>query len=1415
MRIVIQLTGLLLLFCVGFSSANSYYKALEICERYYEEGQYDKALEYSIRTITKLKKGEFGFVAAKMMLYQAKYYEALGRYSDFESTLFQALKLFEIKGNESVPFGVANLEAAALYAIYSDISTAESYLRTAEDILAKNKSEIADDTYISFLSLYVKAQILLERGDYHGFWVIADTLKIVAQARITNIENTFELFNGKIITQKLQSSQLRRRKRQYAEILTMIAQSYRLYGDYQMAETKINEAEEWIKSNLNNKDMAFVKNQTEKIQLRIDRLDKVEDIKKDLQSNIFLAERRLGLSHKDFFHLHQVLIDYLMNANYNSINNFQLWELKTNATKFYGKDKLQHAIWERQNAQKLMLQGNYKAAKQDLEVLLNDVSKVPANHVERIKILDLMYKLTIKADEYEVAFDFLKKKQEVQKLIYGTESVPYYFSKSDEANYYLDFTNEFQRADSLYKTYFEEKLTASIAKTHKDYVKYLFHRSEYYEVLDLYPQAKELIDEGLDILKQKFPEKSVPYAAGLERLVDLELMEGEYKAADEHVENLLKIFIEQYDGRTQQYEYSKTLETSARYFAVLGLFEDAKRNLGRSSRLYKRSDVSIAASKSADELAYLYVRSEKFKQAEDILLKAIEIRKARYGQDNRFLITPYNQLARLKYIFGEYIDAERLTTDSYRIARKIFGENSVKVTESLILKAELYTAMGNYQTAEEHIVDAIRIQELLYGKNHIQLANSLTQLALIKFYNGEPIERVEELLLQVLNIIKDNLSDDNPMYAIALKNLALIYTEEGKYDEALKALQRANQIWITKLKTEKNTNSAEIELLIGDVEMGRNQVKDAITQYNKSRKTYKRIFNKNHPMHVKAMSKVGRAYYADTRYARSLKFTHRAMKNYLTYIEKFFPALSEREKTRYWNLIRTDFEFYNSLAVRAKNIFREKLSARMYNNVLATKGILLSSSIKAKNRILNSRDSSLIQLYNTWVEKKEFLTEALAMSSEQLREEGIEPKKIEKEIEALEKQLSQESSEFVGTSKEKITTWKSVKKNLKEDEIAIEIIRYRHFERTFTDSVVYLALQVSSRTNKSPKVITFANGKEMEERLLRYYKSSIKFSIDDDQSYRNFWKPIDLQLPPNCKKIFLSPEGVYTQINLESVTDDSGKYLIDRISIALIGSTKDLVVKEEKEMMKYRREIVLFGNPAFYKDMNDQDILIDLKRDIPQLPGTYYEVRGIDSMLVTRTSYIVNTYTGTYATEDELDLIESPKVFHIATHGFFMPDDDDRINTESALNANRVFNNPLRRCGVLLRNAGDMMKDRNVFSYNKEPGILTAYEAMNLSLDYTELVILSACETGRGDVKVGEGVYGLQRAFLVAGANAIVMSLFKVNDEATQRLMLYFYQNWIERKMDKREAFILAKKQLRKKYPEPIYWAPFIMVGAV
>jgi CHAT domain-containing protein len=214
------------------------------------------------------------------------------------------------------------------------------------------------------------------------------------------------------------------------------------------------------------------------------------------------------------------------------------------------------------------------------------------------------------------------------------------------------------------------------------------------------------------------------------------------------------------------------------------------------------------------------------------------------------------------------------------------------------------------------------------------------------------------------------------------------------------------------------------------------------------------------------------------------------------------------------------------------------------------------------------------------------------------------------------------------------------------------------------------------------------------------------------------------------------------------------------------------------------------------------------------LPGTKEEVLKIEKLLKNN-QWGVNAYMAGEATEEIIKAQRGPSLLHIATHGFFIEaprEDGELVYSQSILHAE---SNPLLRSGLMLAGAEKnlvsqlMDKSRN---NTTEDGVLTAYEAMNMNLQHTDLVVLSACETGAGEVRNGEGVYGLQRSFLVAGANSVMMSLWKVNDEATQELMVIFYSNWLALN-DKRKAFHQTQLELKKKYADPFYWGAFVIIG--
>jgi CHAT domain-containing protein len=404
---------------------------------------------------------------------------------------------------------------------------------------------------------------------------------------------------------------------------------------------------------------------------------------------------------------------------------------------------------------------------------------------------------------------------------------------------------------------------------------------------------------------------------------------------------------------------------------------------------------------------------------------------------------------------------------------------------------------------------------------------------------------------------------------------------------------------------------------------------------------------------------------------------------------------------------------------------------------------------------------------------------------------------------------------FAQSADSRTVTWENVKEALNENEVAIEMVRFRVFDHAFTDSVMYAILYVEGNKRSEPKIILIEDGEELENKYLKIYRNSIKYKIEDKYSYEKFWAPIAENIGA-VATIYLSPDGVYNQINLEAIPTPDGRYVLDNSNIILLSNTKDLYLNKIKtRTVAEQQYAMMFGNPRFYVQTQPGNPLptSGLTRAtaevVTPLPGTKEEIEELEDLL-DRKGWKIDKFTDVAANEATIKQVNNPRVFHVATHGFFQAD-TKRDEADLEYNTTAAYENPLLKTGLLLAGAGDIL-NQTKYNYNVDDGILTAYEAMNLNLDQTDLVVLSACETGLGELQAGEGVYGLQRAFLVAGAKTIIMSLFKVSDEATQQLMVKFYRKWIETG-NKRQAFIDAKKEIRNEYKDPIYWGPFVMIG--
>ncbi|NJN42807.1 MAG: CHAT domain-containing protein [Flammeovirgaceae bacterium] len=404
---------------------------------------------------------------------------------------------------------------------------------------------------------------------------------------------------------------------------------------------------------------------------------------------------------------------------------------------------------------------------------------------------------------------------------------------------------------------------------------------------------------------------------------------------------------------------------------------------------------------------------------------------------------------------------------------------------------------------------------------------------------------------------------------------------------------------------------------------------------------------------------------------------------------------------------------------------------------------------------------------------------------------------MREKLNAMEKTLSERSSVFSSGYNTNTVSSSDLISVLTETDVIVDMVRIRSFDQDFKDESRYVAFIL--KKGSGIDMVELENGNQLETRYAKYYRTAIQQRVNDEYSYNQFWSTIDPKLVGK-KTIYFSPDGVYSQLNLNTLRASTGEYNVNRYDVVVVGNARDLLRDKVKASGATKRGAFLLGFPDY------------ATHDVAALPGTKIEIENISKVLK-GANYTVTTRLQKEANEKNIKNLNAPLIVHIATHGYFLQDIEGAVGSVYGIDAENASNNPLLRSGLILadaKNAISGVTDTNISE--TENGILTAYEAMNLDLEGTDLVVLSACETGLGDVKAGEGVYGLQRSFLVAGADALIMSLWKVDDEATQLLMSGFYTNLVKG-IGKQKAFKQAQIQLMAKYKDPYYWGAFVMIG--
>lgn len=544
-------------------------------------------------------------------------------------------------------------------------------------------------------------------------------------------------------------------------------------------------------------------------------------------------------------------------------------------------------------------------------------------------------------------------------------------------------------------------------------------------------------------------------------------------------------------------------------------------------------------------------------------------------------------------------------------------------------------------------------------------------------------------------------------------------------------------------------------------------------------------------------------YYAQNKMDSAVMFLTQTLDLHRENIVKLFPMFTEVERENYVAELNDDYDVMLSL-VTENTARNEQLLREVFEFQLFRKGLLLDVTKKLNKAADGLKDAGAIDLQrhinnvNDSISRLTFKTTNIDPREKMRLLHRLNTRKEFYEKSLLRLISNQTQGIFTEIKADEIT------RAMPDESCLIEIIRFKKWskdpKRILSPNHVEYAILIIPQQGEM-NLIVLPNGEELEGRMAKLYKNTIQFQVPEPRLYEVYWADV-FKVVKDYKTIFLSPDGIYNIININTLQRAAdASYVLDHMNLINLTSPKDLLNRYADDDSD--NEVLLIGYPQYAAVQGESrqasfrgSVIEDLegikKTEFATLPGTLQEIETIDEIIREKNGTTV-VLKGTDASETNLKSTTIPEILHMATHGFFIGLENKLVN-------------PLLKSGLVL--AGVNSTGAN----DRDDGVLTALEIASLDLSRTKLVVLSACETGLGEVKNGDGVYGLQRAFKLAEARFIILSMWKVDDKATMELMSLFYSTLVSTN-DVVLSFKTAQKKLREDYPDPFYWGAFKLFG--
>lgn len=983
----------------------------------------------------------------------------------------------------------------------------------------------------------------------------------------------------------------------------------------------------------------------------------------------------------------------------------------------------------------------------------------------------------------------------------------YDYEKDDVIEYKKKLVNEYIMAlDSLEKEYCEKgnyrgaadkwkkaSDILSVSENRKNYndadiLKYIYSKYAYalgriaVEEANLgnINESAKVVIQAQQIIDNIYEKCSFHNAWLLRIRAGLELKRFNYKEAFSYIEQAINMYVKMQD-------YGED------YIQALSLLADCELGLGN------------------------------FEEARSTAEIVLENSERKYGKNTMSYCHALSLLGKCHHYLGKYVEGIHLYDQALSIARE--KNDSANCATLLFNIAVAQYALGNQDKAIDFCEQALSTVSIDDSLHYYHFLNALAMWKCEAGKENEVIPFVEKSIYYTKNMLGEN----SVAYAEELTALAWLELELGNYESASSILKNVLDIIEQKLG---KFNYLYGKYLLWDVECQSNIGRINATMINKCKESItiqENVYGHEHPFYVTSLYSVLKIFFNSKMTDELTSYSYLTTNVCGNIIIKYFGNLITIEREKFWS--RYGKWFTEELNKYTYSYPTDTLCMTAYNGVLLSKGLLLNGEIELRKLLQESGDAVVDSLYEELRMNKVMLQR---LYEKPKNERFLSTDSIEKIVDILEKQLLKRSKVYGDYTKNLRIDYKDVRRKLKDGDLAVEFCSFPLSK----DSTMYMAL-VLRNDMEYPKMVPLFEEKQISKLRKDIYKGGYTATL--------VWKPLEQYLN-KAKNVYFGPSGELYNIAIENIPHWSENCLMsDKWNIYRLSSTRELAVIRDKDVVRKASvyggimydtgtdmltdDTVRYGRQrsVFYGLYNLSDSL-SVRGGVEYLPATKEEAEYVDDALKGR--HIASTLrTDMQATEGAFKDMAGKRnnLLHIATHAFYWPE-------KEVATADKDFmfmpNMPQRykedkamtRSGLILAGANNALRGMKL-PEDVNDGILTAKEIAQLDLRGLDLVVLSACQTGLGEV-TGDGVFGLQRGFKKAGANSLMMSLWSVDDEATSLFMKEFYRQLMAGN-GKHESMKAAQRHVREyseidedgevthPYENYKYWAAFVLLDAI